>query len=105
MFLTLRVNEPRVERATQGNAEPSEYRVPGWRLAVLGSAVVPVCASCARTVKSFVLETKVLIVSFKYVITAFNSVNFLIKTPSLGIDWNFLKEEHMHQAHTQGFKD
>jgi hypothetical protein len=28
----LRVNELRVERATQGNAEPSEYRVPiGWR--------------------------------------------------------------------------
>jgi len=85
------VHVPNVARErTAGRARhPGQRRterIPrSYWLAVLVSAVVPVCASCARTVKGLVLETKVLIVSFKYVISAFNSVNFSIKTPSLGI--------------------
>ena len=64
----------------------TERILRSYWLAVLGSAVVPVFASCARTVKSLVLETKVLIVSFNITtFLTFNSVNFSIKTPSLGI--------------------
>jgi len=53
-------------------------RIPrSYWLAVLGSAVVPVCASRARTVKSFVLETKTLFVSFNNYYLYFQLGEFL----------------------------